>query len=1145
MTAINPSMENLPLEIMVDILSRVPVKTIVHCKCVCKKWHKLVNNSDFINLHLPKSPAGFMVQHESYVPDDATSGILKWVEIEDGLDDHTLQHEPVINFDLDGYLPAPVPFTDLIPVGSVNGLICISQRGNKVGVKVDNVYICNPITREYLTLPRPQKNRDGCGVIVYKFGVNSLTGEYKVLRIFQVGLPSYFTPGWPIVLEAEVYTLGTSQWRNLGQVPYRFLRFRGPFLNGYFHWKAPREDALESIFTFDLDKETFQLFPSPPSGPQELQEWSENLGVFKGCLCKSYACDSRFTIWVMKHYAVKESWHKELVIVQAFCDDRDWVIMKNDMYVFGGLQDGTILVVLGNKVLACCPKSKTIEYLGIQSTRFAVICSCLTFLQLSRVNGAVEDGIRTKPVRCMVSTRRNPSSEEPETPDLRDVIGSQVTETLHQILPGLFAQMKDEILAAVDQRIDTAFATHGSTSGSSSQAPGRAVTFKDFMACQPPHFEGRKDPIACFRWVAAVEGAFRTSGCPEGMKVFYAVNLLRNAGKDWWGLILKSRTEEQINAMTWDEFKVLLDEQFAPRIEKQRITSEFLNLAQTTETVNEITDQFLEKSLFCPDYVSTEEMKMFRYQGVLKPEIQEFVATARCKTFNDMVDVARTRELFLEEQQQGKRKAEQEPVPVKKSKGQRSDSRKEFSGCPKCGKNHSGECRLPEPVCFKCGKPGHRSRECRVEPRTCFHCFQPGHIKPNCPQLVGAAAAATPAPTPLMITDGSTGKKSGSTTGSRGRVFQLTAGEAEADPDMVAESEWGRAHRVRRRAAEAAGVLFGRKCVRSIRNYSRIDFGDEISVCGNLFVFDVSAIKHYANIPYDALPVILKWVEIEDKLDHQRLHHDPLINFDPNGCLGAPGGGRPAALVAISSVHGLICIWQRKFTVDNVYICNPITREEYLSLPRPRNYASLGLIVYAFGVSSLTGEYKVQWRSLGQVPYLFGGFTGSEMPFLNDNFHRIVYDKDALEGIFTFDLDKETFRLISSLPPAFEVMQKGSAKLGVFKGCLCKSDTYDFQFTIWVMKQYGIKESWHKELVITQAICAGLDWPKKKIMHVIEGLQDGSILVVHNDDKLLAYCPKRKTIKEIAILHRWCVVLTHRPSFIKLQNFDFDRVHMF
>ncbi|KAJ9544994.1 hypothetical protein OSB04_024701 [Centaurea solstitialis] len=338
---------------------------------------------------------------------------------------------------------------------------------------------------------------------------------------------------------------------------------------------------------------------------------------------------------------------------------------------------------------------------------------------------------------------------------------SQVTEALHQILPGLFAQTKDEILEAVDKRIDTAFTTRGSTSGSSSQAPGCTVTFKDFMACQPPLFEGRKDPIACFRWVPAVEGAFRTSGCPGEMKVIYALNLLRNAGKDWWGLILKSRTEEQINAITWDEFKVQLDEQFAPRIEKQRITSEFLNLAQTTETVNEITDQFMEKSLFCLDYVSTEEMKMFcsssgAVPGGTPPREEEGGAGA---------------------------------VPVKKSKGQRSDGRKEFSGCPKCGKNHSGECQLPVPVCFKCRKPGHRSRECGVEPRTCSHCFQPGHIKPNCPQLVGAAPAAIPTPTPLMITDGSTSKKSGSTTGGRGRVFQLTAEETEADPDVVADCE--------------------------------------------------------------------------------------------------------------------------------------------------------------------------------------------------------------------------------------------------------------------------------------------------------------------------------------------------------------------
>ncbi|KAJ9553038.1 hypothetical protein OSB04_017083 [Centaurea solstitialis] len=134
----------------------------------------------------------------------------------------------------------------------------------------------------------------------------------------------------------------------------------------------------------------------------------------------------------------------------------------------------------------------------------------------------------------MVTTRQGNSAGS-EEPDLRDLIGSEVHEMLQQILPGLFTQMKDEILQTLDERIETACTARCSASGSNNQAQSRANTFKDFMACQPPHFEGRKDPIACSRWFAAVEGAFRTCSYPEGMRVFFAVNLLRDAGKDWWG----------------------------------------------------------------------------------------------------------------------------------------------------------------------------------------------------------------------------------------------------------------------------------------------------------------------------------------------------------------------------------------------------------------------------------------------------------------------------------------------------------------------------------------------------------------------------------------------------------------------------------
>ncbi|KAJ9547070.1 hypothetical protein OSB04_019613 [Centaurea solstitialis] len=381
----------------------------------------------------------------------------------------------------------------------------------------------------------------------------------------------------------------------------------------------------------------------------------------------------------------------------------------------------------------------------------------------------------------MVQTRNNPSGSEAEQ---TDQLAAQITTILQQTLPGLFDQMREELVQTLDQRIDAALTARSSGSGSTAQSQSRVVTYKDFMTCKPPFFEGQKDPVACYRWYSAVEGAFRTSGCPAGSKVLFAVNLLRNAAKDWWDLILRRFSEAQITALTWEEFKVMFDEEFAPSIERERIAAEFLNLTQTTETVNEITAKFLEKLLFVPGYANDESLKMARYLGVLKTEIKGAVTTKRCKTFSDMVETARAQEIHLEEKRQGKRKADDQSGPVKKHKGVKSDSKSEPAACSKCGRNHRGECRAHELSCYKCGKPGHFSHECKETVKTCFHCYQPGHIKPNCPQLKGAPVQA-PAPATLRITDGTTTGKSGPIT--RGRAFQMTAEEAQAALDAITE----------------------------------------------------------------------------------------------------------------------------------------------------------------------------------------------------------------------------------------------------------------------------------------------------------------------------------------------------------------------
>ncbi|CAH1444715.1 unnamed protein product [Lactuca virosa] len=129
-------MEDLPVPVMSDILSRLPVKTIIQCKCVCKKWLDLVSDSYFANLHLSRSPASLMIHHSSEINERA--GILKWVELENKVNHHNLQHDPAMSLDLN---LAPI-FQDaqILVVGSVNGLLCLWN-----GLNSDNYFICNPV----------------------------------------------------------------------------------------------------------------------------------------------------------------------------------------------------------------------------------------------------------------------------------------------------------------------------------------------------------------------------------------------------------------------------------------------------------------------------------------------------------------------------------------------------------------------------------------------------------------------------------------------------------------------------------------------------------------------------------------------------------------------------------------------------------------------------------------------------------------------------------------------------------------------------------------------------------------------------------------------------------------------------------------
>ncbi|KAJ9544709.1 hypothetical protein OSB04_024416 [Centaurea solstitialis] len=150
--------------------------------------------------------------------------------------------------------------------------------------------------------------------------------------------------------------------------------------------------------------------------------------------------------------------------------------------------------------------------------------------------------------------------------------------------------MKKEITEIVTQQARTATRGRVNKVGSTQSGHTRNVTFKPFRVCQPPNFQGEKDPVI--------------SSSSVEVKVRFAANLLRKTAKDWWNVV--------------------------------------------SVLVSEITEKFLEKSHFRQDYVANETMKMYRYGQMLKAEIRVFVLMANCQNFHQMFVRARAREIELE-----------------------------------------------------------------------------------------------------------------------------------------------------------------------------------------------------------------------------------------------------------------------------------------------------------------------------------------------------------------------------------------------------------------------------------------------------------------------------------------------------------------
>nr|GEW06398.1 retrotransposon protein, putative, Ty3-gypsy subclass [Tanacetum cinerariifolium] len=278
-----------------------------------------------------------------------------------------------------------------------------------------------------------------------------------------------------------------------------------------------------------------------------------------------------------------------------------------------------------------------------------------------------------------------------ETKVLSSMIRKQVGKTIKNVMPYCISQTTNNLKDIVQKELE-----EFRRSGIMGDFRNEMTTYGDFTACDVPKFNGVLDPISSTRWVAAIEGAFRTSNCKEKNKVNIASNFLRDSAKMWWEGKVCEKGKEWIGACTWQEFKELFNVEFTPTKEIDRIREEFQALTQTNEMVNEMWKKFNE--------VRVREVDLLRKKN--------------------------------KEAKENKRKLEFGDRDAKKPKhdqSRRSGGTSIKTLCKKCHKTHLRVCQANPPACYNCGALIHMSKDCKKPMILCYNCNKLGHISNEYP----------------------------------------------------------------------------------------------------------------------------------------------------------------------------------------------------------------------------------------------------------------------------------------------------------------------------------------------------------------------------------------------------------------------------
>ncbi|XP_026416264.1 F-box/kelch-repeat protein At3g06240-like [Papaver somniferum] len=287
---------HLPAEIIIEILFRLPHRSLLKFRCVSKLWSVLFNSPKLIDTIQHNFSIMDRIRNDMYCIDN---GSLSASSLLDGIDSRIQKiHCPVVD---DHFR---ISF-----MASCNGLFCIRTT------KRHDCSLWDPSRGDYERIPPPPPDpfpvdkflyRSGSTFVAigYGFGYDSKSDDYKFVRF-----TSYLNLN---LSEAEIYSLRSNSWKRIQHISYllspQTYKY-GVFYNGSLHWQS--SSSPKALIALHMTDEFIRGI-SPPENP-DFEKFcnTEYIDVLNGCLSMLYSnVDLGYEVWSMKDYGNKESWIK-------------------------------------------------------------------------------------------------------------------------------------------------------------------------------------------------------------------------------------------------------------------------------------------------------------------------------------------------------------------------------------------------------------------------------------------------------------------------------------------------------------------------------------------------------------------------------------------------------------------------------------------------------------------------------------------------------------------------------------------------------------------------------------------------------------------------------------------------------------------